>query len=189
MQAILVRYAPYAFALFRIVAGLMFTMHGTQKLFGIPGGKPGVPIGSMLGLAGVIELICGVLILVGLFGSIAALIASGERWRIFWHTFRQAFGRSSTRENSPCSTALRFSSSPRKDPASGASTTWWPDPPFGVKTGPTSAEQPEACTLLWAQIRVVTGSPANRGEIGVSDKRVERMIFRDLQPVREKHLF
>jgi putative oxidoreductase len=78
MQAILGRYTSYGFALFRIVAGLMFTMHGTQKLFGIPGGKPGVPIGSMLGVAGITELICGLLILLGLFGSIAALIASGE---------------------------------------------------------------------------------------------------------------
>jgi putative oxidoreductase len=72
------RYSPYAFALFRIVAGLLFMMHGTQKLFGWPGGKAGVPLASMMGLAGIIEFLCGLLIMIGLFGSIAALIASGE---------------------------------------------------------------------------------------------------------------
>jgi putative oxidoreductase len=76
MERFLGKYAPYAYALLRIVAGLMFTMHGTQKLFGIPGGKmAGLPTIALT--AGVIELVCGLMILLGLFASIAAFIASG----------------------------------------------------------------------------------------------------------------
>jgi putative oxidoreductase len=77
MERLLGRYSPRAFALLRIFAGLMFMMHGTQKLFGWPGGEK-VAHGSLMGLAGVIEVVCGALILIGLFGSIAAFIASGE---------------------------------------------------------------------------------------------------------------
>lgn len=77
MKPILGRFAPQTYALLRIVAGLMFMMHGTQKLFGWPGGKGGGAQGMML-LAGVIELVCGALIAVGLLTSIAAFLASGQ---------------------------------------------------------------------------------------------------------------
>ena len=76
---ILPQLEPYAHALLRIVAGLMFLMHGTQKLFGWPGNDP--PIDSWLtlrGAAGIIEVVCGALIVVGLMTGIAAFIASGE---------------------------------------------------------------------------------------------------------------
>jgi uncharacterized membrane protein YphA (DoxX/SURF4 family) len=42
-----------------------------------PGGQP-VPLGSLLGLAGIIEIVLGLLISIGLFTSYAAFIASGE---------------------------------------------------------------------------------------------------------------
>ncbi|PJJ54948.1 DoxX family protein [Hymenobacter chitinivorans] len=70
-------YASYAFALLRIVAGLLFAMHGSQKLLGFPGG-PQVPLASMMGVAGIIELVGGLLIAVGLFARVAAFLASGE---------------------------------------------------------------------------------------------------------------
>ncbi len=78
MERFLGTYAPYLYALLRIVAGLMFAMHGSQKLFGIPGGKDPVALFSMMGLAGVVELVGGLLIALGLFASIAAFIASGQ---------------------------------------------------------------------------------------------------------------
>jgi putative oxidoreductase len=78
MEGFLGRYSKYIYAILRIVAGLMFMMHGTQKLLGFPGNKPTVAIATLPGFAGVIELVCGLLIALGLFASIAAFIASGE---------------------------------------------------------------------------------------------------------------
>jgi putative oxidoreductase len=66
------------YALLRIVAGLMFSLHGQQKLLGFFGGMPPhVPAFITYG-AGSIELFGGVLIAVGLFCGPVAFIASGE---------------------------------------------------------------------------------------------------------------
>lgn len=72
------RYAPYAFALLRIIAGLMFMIHGTQKILGWPPSDMHPPIASMGGIGGIIELICGFLIAIGLLAHYAAFLASGE---------------------------------------------------------------------------------------------------------------
>jgi putative oxidoreductase len=71
------KYSPYFYAVLRIVAGLMFAMHGAQKLLGWPN-KPPMELSPLLKAAGVIELVGGLLIAIGLFASIAAFIASGE---------------------------------------------------------------------------------------------------------------
>jgi putative oxidoreductase len=69
----------HALALFRIVVGLLFACHGVQKLFGLLTTKPAVSVTSWpSGPAGVIEIVGGVLIMVGLGTRIAALIASGS---------------------------------------------------------------------------------------------------------------
>ena len=69
-------------ALLRIVAGLLFMLHGGQKLFGWfggPGGQGGtVELASLMGLAGILELVGGVLIIVGLFTRPVAFVLSGE---------------------------------------------------------------------------------------------------------------
>ena len=72
------RYSPYLYALLRIIVGLMFAMHCSQKLFGTPGGGHAMPLASLMGAAGVIEFVCGVLIALGLFTTYAAFLASGE---------------------------------------------------------------------------------------------------------------
>lgn len=77
MERVLGKYAPHFYALLRIVAGLMFAMHGSQKLFGFPGDQPPVPIASFMGFAGILELVTGLLIAVGFLTGIAAFIASG----------------------------------------------------------------------------------------------------------------
>ena len=77
MERFIGRFAPHIFAVLRIVAGLMFALHGTQKFFGWPGGKDTATQPLML-VAGTIELVGGVLIAIGLFASWAAFIASGE---------------------------------------------------------------------------------------------------------------
>ena len=78
MERYLGKFAPYLFALLRIVSGLMFAMHGTQKLFGFPGEKDPVQLLSLMGLAGLIEFGGGLLIAVGFFAGYAAFIASGQ---------------------------------------------------------------------------------------------------------------
>jgi putative oxidoreductase len=68
----------------RIVVGFLFLWHGSQKLFDIPGGMPsGVPPFITYG-AGSIELIGGILVMIGLFTRWAAFIASGEMAFAYW---------------------------------------------------------------------------------------------------------
>ena len=73
------RYAPHALGLLRIFAALMFLQHGLAKLFGFPpGAQPGPqPLVSLMGVAGVIETVTGVLLVLGLFTRPAAFIAAG----------------------------------------------------------------------------------------------------------------
>jgi putative oxidoreductase len=73
----LARFAPLAYTLLRIVAGLLFAFHGAQKLFGAFGGHR-MPLASQMGAAGIIEFVGGVLIVIGFLTSIAAFIAAGE---------------------------------------------------------------------------------------------------------------
>lgn len=77
MQWILGRFAPQGYALMRIVVGLLFACHGAQKLFGVLGGQR-VALASQFGLAGVIELVGGLMIAAGFMTGFAALVASGE---------------------------------------------------------------------------------------------------------------
>lgn len=64
--------------IFRMVAGYAFMLHGAQKIFGILGADGPVDYASTMGLAGLIELGGGALIMVGLFTNIAAFVASGQ---------------------------------------------------------------------------------------------------------------
>ena len=78
MQKWLGRYASYIYALLRIVAGFLFFQHGLPKLFG-GFGQPGpAELMSQMGLAGIIEVVGGAMIMIGLFTSPVAFIASGE---------------------------------------------------------------------------------------------------------------
>lgn len=78
MSRILGRYADVIYALLRFVAGFMFMFHGLQKIFGVYAGEnPMPPAGSFFWFGGLIELVCGILIMIGLLGSWAAFLASG----------------------------------------------------------------------------------------------------------------
>ena len=73
----LAKYTDQAYALLRIVAGFMFSFHGMQKILGILSEfQPAV--GSQLWIGGLIELVAGLLILVGFKTRWAAFLASGE---------------------------------------------------------------------------------------------------------------
>jgi putative oxidoreductase len=78
LDARFARYSSPALSIFRIIFGLLFTLHGSMKLFGWPLGAS-IPVGNWPGWwAGLIEFVTGLLILVGLFTRIAAFIASGH---------------------------------------------------------------------------------------------------------------
>ena len=86
MAEVLGRFTGPVFAIMRIVVGLMFFLHGTQKIFGYPPMK-GMPPGGLPTIAvvaGWIEIVCGALIVIGLFGGLAAFLASGEMAVAFW---------------------------------------------------------------------------------------------------------
>jgi putative oxidoreductase len=70
------KFSPQAFALMRIVAGFLVLWHGSQKLFGFPAPAPGLPAWIIYG-GGAIELVGGILVLIGLFTRPAAFLLSG----------------------------------------------------------------------------------------------------------------
>lgn len=73
---LLSRYSEYAYALLRIVSGFMFSFHGVQKILGILSEfQP--PMGSQIWFGGLIELIGGILIMIGYQTRWAAFLASG----------------------------------------------------------------------------------------------------------------
>jgi putative oxidoreductase len=64
----------------RIVVGFMFFCHGAQKILGLFGGLGGhaVPIPTMPGVTGLLEMFGGLLVMVGLFTRPTAVVLSGE---------------------------------------------------------------------------------------------------------------
>ncbi len=78
------RFEAQAYALMRMVAGFLFLWHGSQKLFGFPApAREGTPEWITYG-AGSIELIGGVLIMIGLLTRPAAFVASGTMAAAYW---------------------------------------------------------------------------------------------------------
>jgi len=78
MQRYLGGYEPAAYALLRVILAFLYWSHGPRWLFGVFGGQQAAPLFSRFGAAGTIEIVCGILIFIGLFTSWAAFIASGE---------------------------------------------------------------------------------------------------------------
>jgi putative oxidoreductase len=76
-------FTEQAYALLRIVAGLLFLAHGVQKFFNFPVKFP-MELNPMLQAAGAIELVAGGLIVIGLFTRPAAFLASGMAAVGYW---------------------------------------------------------------------------------------------------------
>ena len=80
----LARIAPYVLSLLRIMAALLFLQHGLSKFFGFPSatGPHATPF-DLEWFAALIEFGGGVLLTLGLFTRVVALVASGEMatWR------------------------------------------------------------------------------------------------------------
>lgn len=84
-MTVLGRYRPLLLSLFRIMAALLILQHGTTKLLGIPAGPMnGTSIQSLSGIAGVIELVFGALLVAGLFSRLSAFLLSGLTAAAYW---------------------------------------------------------------------------------------------------------
>ena len=78
-------WAPRVLSILRIVTGLIFMEHGTQKWLNFPPlGRAAPELFSMSGFGGMLELIGGPLIILGLFTRPVALILSGEMAIAYW---------------------------------------------------------------------------------------------------------
>lgn len=73
----LIPHSPKVLSLLRIMTGLLFLAHGTQKLLGFPAAEWSPPFLSIFWFAGVLELVGGILIILGLFTRPTAFILSG----------------------------------------------------------------------------------------------------------------
>lgn len=72
-----------AYAAMRIMAGFLFLWHGAQKLLNFPVEFP-YPLNATMGIAGTIELVGGVLVLVGFMTRLAAFVCSGLMAAAYW---------------------------------------------------------------------------------------------------------
>ena len=77
MKQILSDHRDTAYAALRVVSGFLFLCHGAQKLFGVLGGTQR-DLFSLIGLAGLIEFVGGLLLIVGFMTGITAFICSGQ---------------------------------------------------------------------------------------------------------------
>ena len=73
-----------AYALLRIVAGFLFIWHGSQKLFNFPLDFP-YPLGPLIYTAAAIELIGGVLVMIGFLTRPVAFLCSGTMAFAYWY--------------------------------------------------------------------------------------------------------
>ena len=79
------RWAGEALSLLRIVAALLFLLHGTSKLFGFPPFPMDLPKpGELLWIAAAIELVGGLLLLFGFLSRPVAFLLSGEMAVAYW---------------------------------------------------------------------------------------------------------
>ncbi|HEX8262287.1 MAG TPA: DoxX family protein [Allosphingosinicella sp.] len=80
-------WAPRLLSLLRIVAALIFLLHGAQKLLGFPPLAPGMAMPepfTLMWIGGVLELFGGLMLLIGLFTRPVAFVLSGEMAVAYW---------------------------------------------------------------------------------------------------------
>ncbi|CAO4155965.1 MULTISPECIES: DoxX family protein [Methylorubrum] len=78
LTSITAQWAPRMLSVLRIVSALIFMAHGTQKILGFPPSAMNPPLLSLSGIAGLLELVGGALLVVGLFSRPVAFILSGQ---------------------------------------------------------------------------------------------------------------
>ena len=80
----LTAWAPRVLSILRIVAALLFFMHGSQKLLGFPATDHAPEMFSLPWIAGLLELVGGALLLIGAFTRPVAFLLSGEMAFAYW---------------------------------------------------------------------------------------------------------
>ncbi len=84
MTLFMAKFDAQAYAVLRIVVGFLFVCHGSQKLFGFPGVAPdGIPE-MVVYIAGTIELVGGLLVMIGFMTRQAAFLSSGLMGAAYW---------------------------------------------------------------------------------------------------------
>jgi putative oxidoreductase len=78
-------WASRMLSVFRIVAGVVFVSFGTMKLFGYPPGLPPIPLLSLYGVAGILEVFGGGLVVLGCLTRPVAFVLSGEMAVAYFH--------------------------------------------------------------------------------------------------------
>jgi putative oxidoreductase len=80
MEQMFSRYQPAALSLLRFITGLLLFQYGVAKILKFPAGTQfeKVELFSLIGAAGMLELIVGGLLMIGLFSRIAAFVLAGE---------------------------------------------------------------------------------------------------------------
>jgi putative oxidoreductase len=83
------KFAPQMLSILRIVSGLIFLEHGLQKYFAFPPRAAGVTAGpdllSLQGVQGVLEIVGGILLVLGLFTRPVAFILAGDMAVAYWY--------------------------------------------------------------------------------------------------------
>jgi putative oxidoreductase len=77
MKPFLARFEPVLLSVLRIITGFLIIQHGTQKWLLFPSGTTRASVESLSGVAGLLELVGGALIIVGLFTRPVAFVLSG----------------------------------------------------------------------------------------------------------------
>lgn len=84
MASFMASYSAQTYALMRIVAGFLFLWHGSMKVLGFPTGMPADAPPFIIWVAGPIELLGGIFIMIGLFTRWSAFLASGTMAAAYW---------------------------------------------------------------------------------------------------------
>ena len=78
LESRLSAFHPQILAILRVITALLFISHGSAKLFGFPDAGMNPPLLSLFGFAAVLEVVGGLLLVIGLFTRPVAFILAGE---------------------------------------------------------------------------------------------------------------